>query len=152
KPDLVAPGVNVTSLHTNVGYAKGDGTSFAAPYVSGVAALLLAQDPKLNAYDLRFILEETAFHSTELLTQDIPFPDLDAGMYGWGRVDATNAVGYTLNSEAPYDLTVGSGIASAASLHNQNPTLISAWVTNTGGQVVGNVEMKFYFFDVANAQ
>lgn len=41
KPDLVAPGVNVTTTAAGGGYTQVSGTSFAAPFVTGGAALLM---------------------------------------------------------------------------------------------------------------
>lgn len=41
KPDLVAPGVNITAPMRNGGYMGVTGTSFAAPIVTGAAALLM---------------------------------------------------------------------------------------------------------------
>lgn len=41
KPDLVAPGVNVTTVVSGGGYASFSGTSFATPFATGSAALLM---------------------------------------------------------------------------------------------------------------
>ncbi len=41
KPDLVAPGVNITTTAAGGGYVQVSGTSFATPFVTGGAALLM---------------------------------------------------------------------------------------------------------------
>ena len=41
KPDLVAPGVNITTTRVGGGYTTVTGTSFATPFVTGSAALLM---------------------------------------------------------------------------------------------------------------
>ena len=42
---IAAPGVNILSTYNGNGYAVDSGTSMAAPYVSGTAALYKAQHP-----------------------------------------------------------------------------------------------------------
>lgn len=64
KPDLVAPGVNIVTARNRGGYEAVTGTSFAAPFVTGAAALLMqwgiinGNDPflygeKVKAYLIR---------------------------------------------------------------------------------------------------
>jgi subtilisin family serine protease len=47
KPDLVAPGEKVTGPVPDRGQTTDDGTSFAAPHVSGAAAMLMARHAEL---------------------------------------------------------------------------------------------------------
>lgn len=54
--DIFAPGVEVKSLAPESKYDIGDGTSFSAPVVSGVAALVLSYYPELTALELKEIL------------------------------------------------------------------------------------------------
>jgi Subtilase family/Bacterial pre-peptidase C-terminal domain len=61
----------------------GYGTSAAAPYVSGVAALLLAHDPSASAATLESRLEQYATRPPNSTRTD---------NYGWGVVNAYNAL------------------------------------------------------------
>jgi subtilisin family serine protease len=53
---LSAPGVNIFSSVFNNSYSSSNGTSFAAPIVSGVVALMLSIDPTLTPATIRNIL------------------------------------------------------------------------------------------------
>ena len=83
KPDLVAPGEKIESTTPNNNKLRMDGTSQAAPHVSGAAALLLARYPELIGRPTRIkeILCKTA-------------TDLGRERYfqGAGMVDALRAL------------------------------------------------------------
>ena len=84
--DLAAPGTTIFTLGggTNSQLHTLQGTSFAAPFVSAVAALLLSVDPNLTNVELWNILNSTAVQ-----------PGGGTGYntnYGWGVVNAWNAI------------------------------------------------------------
>ena len=85
KPEVSAPGKNVRSTLPGGSYGNLDGTSMAAPHVSGLAALLLQASPPLSN-NLAAIA--SAITSTAAPLGN-PIPNND---YGWGRIDAYNAV------------------------------------------------------------
>ncbi len=58
--DVLAPGESITTVMPGNGYTQVDGSSIAAPIVSGVAAMLRAYFPKLTATDIKQILIQTA--------------------------------------------------------------------------------------------
>lgn len=60
--DLVAPGVGIksTSISSEGYYNSDSGTSFAAPHVSGVVALMLSVDSTLTPDNIRSVLRNTA--------------------------------------------------------------------------------------------
>lgn len=57
--DLFAPGYDIYSLSSNNKYMVSQGTSIAAPMVSGVAALIWAYYPKLKANEIKDIILKT---------------------------------------------------------------------------------------------
>lgn len=85
RPDISAPGANVTSLNyqTGTGYVAYDGTSMATPCVSAVLALLLDANPELSPAELDSIIELTAANAGNTVKNNIT---------GSGRIDALAAV------------------------------------------------------------
>jgi thermitase len=87
--DLSAPGWAVTTTLRGGGYGDGTGTSFAAPVVAGVAALVISTNPGLSGAQVQDILKRSA--------DDRGSAGWDTG-YGWGRVNAARAVSLALGS------------------------------------------------------
>lgn len=82
---VAAPGQNLTGLAPVGGFAVNqEGTSFAAPFVSGLAALLLEKyDHRLTPLQVKRLLESTADH---------PGLDLPDQRYGWGVINPYEAL------------------------------------------------------------
>jgi hypothetical protein len=80
---LSAPGTRILTLAGNNQVHYLQGTSFAAPFVTGVASLLLSVDPSLTNVELWNLLNSTAVQpsGTGYNTN-----------YGWGVVNAWNAI------------------------------------------------------------
>ncbi|WP_425586542.1 type VII secretion-associated serine protease mycosin [Streptomyces ziwulingensis] len=80
--DVAAPGVGMVSTVPEDGQCTADGTSFAAPYVAGVAALLKSKYPDWDAAQIATRIEETAQR-----------PGREPNQYvGWGVVDPVAAL------------------------------------------------------------
>jgi subtilisin family serine protease len=89
--DLSAPGTGILSTWTQGRYQTMDGTSMAAPHVSGLAALVLARDASLTPQMVHEHLRATA--------DDLGASGFDPAT-GYGRVNAARAL-----SAAPPALT-----------------------------------------------
>ena len=79
KIELAAPGVNINSTWINGGYANASGTSMAAPFVSGVAALFKSRNVSMNPQEIRNVLAYSAV--------DLGGAGRDR-VYGYGLVQA----------------------------------------------------------------
>jgi hypothetical protein len=94
KPDILAPGEGVVSAFPGKQYTQADGTSFSAPQVSGVVALMWSANPNLigNVDLTKQLLEQTASPYTGVLKNcgsDTGTPNDTAG---YGILNAYEAV------------------------------------------------------------
>lgn len=84
KPDLVAPGVGVLAPNRDGGYSPVTGTSFAAPFATGAAALLMQwgivmkNDPYLYGEKVKAYLRKGA----KPIRGVAEYPDSRVGAYG----------------------------------------------------------------------
>jgi len=86
KVDICAPGYDVAlSTSTNV-FTTGNGSSFAAPMVSGAIALMLAVNPCLTPDNVEFILKASADTISNFMNPAY------SGLLGSGRLDVESAV------------------------------------------------------------
>ncbi|CAM4488733.1 S8 family serine peptidase [Paenibacillus phoenicis] len=92
KPEVSAPGVNIRSSVPGGAYEGGwDGTSMAGPHTTAIAALLLQANHSLTVDQLEEILTSTATPRTDAEYETVP-----NNGYGYGIVNALNAVGSVL--------------------------------------------------------
>ncbi len=107
KPEVSAPGTNIVQAEGCVtsggcnnfiggdaadnGYTgRGSGTSYAAPAVSGILAMMIEANPDLTTAEMKEILKLTAERRGEPSNAAVdPFWNRD---FGWGMVDAYEAV------------------------------------------------------------
>jgi hypothetical protein len=92
--DLFAPGVSIMSAAPGNEYAPEDGTSLAAPVVSGVAALLMAYFPNLDAAAVKQILLQTVTDRRETMVER---PGANGAMVRFGDLSVTGGI---VNAEA----------------------------------------------------
>ncbi|UTR11816.1 peptidoglycan-binding protein [Evansella sp. LMS18] len=82
--EIAAPGVNILSTDLSNRYSRRSGTSMAAPYVSGVLALMKESAPEQNHVELRKLMQQSAI--------DIGTAGKD-NFFGYGLVQAPTSDG-----------------------------------------------------------
>jgi membrane-anchored mycosin MYCP len=82
-PDRDMPCLLAGARQGGGGLVPCTGTSFAAPFVSGVAALLIGRQPTLTSAEIKRRIEQTADHPST----DLPNPE-----QGWGVVNPVAAM------------------------------------------------------------
>ncbi len=131
KPDFGAPGVSVYSS-VPWGYTYFSGTSMASPHVAGTVALMLNANPGLTVDEIHEILKDTAVWYDYYQTEQ------PCTRYGWGRIDASNAVSLAM---------LESGIEGYVTDADTGDPLKGARVSVSGtGQVRSTDESGYYRF------
>jgi hypothetical protein len=108
--DLVAPGVDVTSLGiSGTGTFYGSGKQYAVAFVAGQAALVRSADPDATAAAVAERIKSTA-----LSIADRPRPDPS---YGWGMINLAGSVqppAPATSTPAPGSVPADSGVSGTA--------------------------------------
>ncbi|MBW1599615.1 type VII secretion-associated serine protease mycosin [Streptomyces sp. JJ38] len=79
---IAAPGVDIVSTVPGGGHCADNGTSFAAPFVAGVAALILAEHPQWEPHQVVAQIQQTAERSISGADHHV----------GWGVIDPVRAL------------------------------------------------------------
>ena len=79
KPDIVAPGAYINTTQINSGYNFTGGTSFAAPHVSGAAALLLEKYPGIHHHEIKSLLLTTSEPVSDAYGKEFSLNDSGSG-------------------------------------------------------------------------
>ena len=131
--DLAAPGGSLTSLSTTGGLKTGSGTSYAAPLVSGAAALLLEREPDLAPAAVTRRLLDTAV--------DLGAPGRDdqfgAGLVSLPRLLMTQASA-TPAADGSYFVQLPQGGSVITARYTQSGQLVEAAVEALPSYAFGN--------------
>lgn len=118
--DLAAPGVSIYSLYPGGGYGYRSGTSMSAPFVSGLAAILIGIP---GNYDAGFV--ESQMETTAL---DLGAPGWDV-YYGAGLIQMDAAIRRALPPAPTATLTSTSTVTPTPSA-TSTPTLTPTWTAS----------------------
>ncbi|WP_231507841.1 S8 family serine peptidase [Bacillus sp. UNC41MFS5] len=132
--DLAAPGVDIYSSIAGSTYASYDGTSMAAPMVSGIAALVRTKNPFLSPSQVETILKKS--------TVDLGSRGWDED-FGYGRIDAYKAVSNThapiSTITAPKAYTMTGKNKAAFSFKTTSKTKVSLSIKDTHGKTIRKI-------------
>jgi hypothetical protein len=151
--DLCAPGYDVAISAAPGWYLTSSGTSFAAPLISGIVALMLDVNPCLSNVDIEYILKNSSINIDSLN------PNY-AGKIGAGRVDAKAAVlmasnfittPIQTNAEITGTCTGNSGSISINPTGGQGPFTVQ-WSNNYVGLMQDSLTIGVYGIKITDAR
>ncbi|WP_445366808.1 S8 family serine peptidase [Methylomonas sp. BW4-1] len=146
--DVAAPGVSIATTNKGGTYAAWYGTSLATPVAAGVVALIQAANPKLTPDNVEKILKSSA--------DKVSGVNFDLN-YGYGRINAANAIKTAINTVSvdtqaptaaimsPSAGSVVSGLASVAVSASDNVS-VSQVSLFANGKLVGTDGVAPYQF------
>ena len=105
KPEIVAPGAYINTTQSNAGYNFTSGTSYAAPHVSGAAALLLQKNPDLHHHEIKSLLLTTVEPVTDAYGNEFSINEA-----GGGRLNIAKAFDAKLIIEPPNFVGLASSV------------------------------------------
>lgn len=123
--DVCAPGAMTYSTLMNGAYGYFSGTSAAAPFVSGLAALVRGVNPSLNSTQVREILTSTA--------TDLGDSGYDV-KYGYGRINMEGALLKAKNAASP-------------SPADTTPPTVTITSPSSGASVAGLIDVNISAID-----
>lgn len=131
--DVSAPGVNIYSTSLNNIYSSANGTSASAPFVSGLAALLLSQNSTLANYEVENRIRQSA--------DDLSTAGRD-DYYGYGRINTYNALVNEPN--AVHDGAIIGLDVEPLQITTGESTTVTVIIENQGNYLETNVEVTLF--------
>jgi serine protease AprX len=155
KPDLAAPGTNITAAKFNAscGTITDSGTSYASPHVAGCAALLIQALPTISPQSLKRLLLDTAEGRPEAGWNSA---------WGHGLLDCFRAVDQLVKntrSDVKFETYVNKpdvdwwfspDVFPEAPLVEKQPNVIHAVITNGGPAVADPVVVRLGVYNFSN--
>lgn len=157
KPEVAAPGLGVMSARSaNASVASGrqepdgvhwllEGTSMAAPHVTGTIAVLLQARPDLTPEDVRTALEATA-RQDAFTTRIYDFAGSPSDWWGAGKLDVRGALQMVIGDGSPVLALTTSDVAPAGVVRTRRFTrlpLLSIRLSGRGEEAIDVVRMAF---------
>ncbi|MER5771424.1 type VII secretion-associated serine protease mycosin [Streptomyces sp. NPDC001985] len=135
--DVAAPGVDIITTVPGGGHCADNGTSFSAPYVAGLAALIKSKHPRWTPRQITAQIQQTAERST----------DGHDRLVGWGVADPVRAL---TEDDRPIERpAAGEGVTAAQTptppeVHlgespDERDTRLAAYVVVGGGVLVAAI-------------
>ena len=129
KPDIVAPGAYINTTQNNASYNFTSGTSYAAPHVSGAAALLIQKNPGIHHHEIKSLLLTTAEPVSDAYGQEFSLNDA-----GVGRLNIARAFDAKLVIQPPH---------LVLNMSSDDPKVIQVLELKSLNESLENIEISF---------